>query len=326
VLAEPLKGGPKEDDGWWDNLLNSYRRWNSHELAGVEVSATIAGQTFERASDEEGYAWFEVELADPLDDAYWQVVKLQVPAGEDHPAVSAECGVIRPGRTASLGIISDMDDTVLHTGVTDLLTAARLTFLSNANDRFALPGVDALYRALVTGNPSSVHNPVNPIFYVSSSAWNLHDLLSDFLDVNDLPIGPLQLQELGVDATKLLKGKGHTHKLDKARRITADYPDLPFILFGDSGQADAELYAHLAAEKPGQIKAIFIRDIDPDTASDHDANIQQHLDAATQVGVPAYLCPDSTAMAEYLIELGLLDAELLPAIRQATEKQLAVSG
>jgi phosphatidate phosphatase APP1 len=322
VLATDPYGGPKDDDRWWENLLQTYRRWNSHELGGVPVTATFAGQTRTQPTDEEGYAWFTFDLPEPLDAAYWHEATLTADRLDDgHPAVSTTVGVMRPADHATVGLVSDMDDTVLHTGITDLLTAARLTFLGNAKTRSALPGVGALYRALVSGDPDATTHPVNPIFYVSSSAWNLHDLLSDFLDLNDLPLGPLLLQELGVDQTKLLKGPGHHHKLDKARRIVTEFPDLPFILVGDSGQADAHLYAQLAQERPDQIAAILIRDVDPAEASDRDRSVDEHLEAAQAAGVPAWRVKDSVAAAEHLIGLGKLDATLLPAIREATDAE-----
>jgi phosphatidate phosphatase APP1 len=337
VLSKPLGGGPKADDGWWDNLLNSYRRWNSAEVGGVTVKAHIDGQTFEQTADEEGYVWFDVQLPSEPGGGYWHVARLEVEGeaagaggGEGaegaegcHPSalgasqVTAECGVVCPKGDAQFGIISDMDDTVLHTSITSLLTAAKLTFLSNAHTRQPLAGVGALYRALVGGDVDALVEPRNPLFYVSSSPWNLYDLLHDFLEVNRIPAGPLRLRDLGVDETKLFKSKGHGHKLVKARAIMDDYSELPFVLFGDSGQADAELYAELAQERPGQIKAIFIRDVDPGREDERDVGVAAKLADAESAGVPAMLIGDSTAAARKLAELGLLEGGLVPAIEAA---------
>ena len=308
VMANRPFGGPKEDDRWYHNLLNTYRRWNSREVPFVEVTATLAGRTIVATADEEGYARFDFDLDRPLDGGYWHEAVLEVPARGDRPAVTARCGVIRPDPDAArVAVVSDMDDTVLHTGITNLLTAARLTFLHNARTRSTLPGVSALYRALVTGDPTSTDDPVDPIFYVSSSAWNLHDLLSDFLDLNGLPLGPLRLRDLGIDRDKLIKSKGHRHKLDQIEAIADDYPGLPLVLFGDSGQADAELYAELAAERPGRVRAVIIRDVDPHTRSRRDASVKRHIQATRDAGVPAFLIRDSLEAARHLVDLGLLE-------------------
>ena len=340
VLAGRPGGGPKDDDGWWDNLLNSYRRWNTHELEGVEVRCVFRGQTHSGVSDEEGYVW--LEFADRDDPGgYWQTARFEVVddgqsgGGLADATVTAECGVVCPSR-AAYGIISDMDDTVLFTGVTNLMTMAKLTFLGNARTRQPLAGVGALYRALVSGGGTQAggargaeatpeaaedhardrvdDDPVNPIFYVSSSPWNLHDLLHDFLEVNRIPPGPLRLRDLGVDEQKLIKTHGHGHKLVKARQIMDDFPELPFVLFGDSGQADAELYAQLAQRRAGQLRAIFIRDVDPGDEPDRDTAVLSHLNRAQAQGVPAMLIRDSTTAARRLVELGLLRAEAVDEV------------
>ncbi len=367
VLAGDPQGGPQDDDGWWDNLLNSYRRWNTHELAGVEVLCHFRGQTHRATSDEEGYVWLEFpdmpramtnggETAEDESSGktgFWQDAEFEVlsvavdpeSGREARPAIRANCGVICP-TGAALGVISDMDDTVLFSGVTSLTTMAKLTFLGNSKTRQPLAGIGALYRALAKGRTPTEPSPVgegvapgkvgrdadagppeevdqdeqvNPVFYVSSSPWNLHDLLHDFLELNDIPVGPLRLRDLGVDHDKFIKSKGHGHKLVKARQIMDDFPDLPFILFGDSGQADAELYAALAAERAAQIKAVFIRDVGHDESDERDTAVLGHLNRTQAAGVPAMLIRDSTAAAKRLVELGLLDQAVIDDVRAAVE-------
>ena len=107
----------------------------------------------------------------------------------------------------------------------------------------------------------------NPIFYVSSSPWNLYDLLDDFLELNAIPAGPIFLRDIGTDTGKFIKTPGHGHKLERARTLIARNPQLRWVLLGDSGQADAELYAEAAQEFGDRIAAIYIRDVDPDADS-----------------------------------------------------------
>ncbi len=199
VLANKPAGGPKEDDRWWDNLLNTYRRWDSDEVPGVDLEATLDGQTIATRSDEEGYAVFHFDLPRPLrGDRYWHEAVLRV-TGDAVGEVTATCGILNPPSDAQFGIISDIDDTIIHSSITNLLVAARLTFLHNARTRKPLEGVAALYRALHTQSLDPAARPRNPVFYVSSSAWNLYDLLSDFIEVNGIPVGPILLRDLGLD-------------------------------------------------------------------------------------------------------------------------------
>jgi phosphatidate phosphatase APP1 len=322
VLANKPAGGPKEDDDWWDNLLNTYRRWQSNEVPGVTLEAELAGVRQRVTSDEEGYFEVTFELPRPLSRWFWHEANVHVVAApgydpQDDPPVQADCGIMRPPEEAQFGVISDVDDTVIHSDITNLLAAARLTFLSNARSRKPLEGVAELYRALQTqsDDPDSPEGakPINPFWYISSSAWNLYDLLSDFMDLNDIPLGPLMLRDLGIDENKLISS-GHGHKQDKARRVMDSYPDLPFVLFGDSGQHDARLYAELAAERPEQIKAIFIRDISPGRVTKRDQRVREQAQATRDRGVAMHLVEDSVQAARHAIDLGLLPAAALPQI------------
>ena len=344
VLATPLGGGPRAKDRWWDNLVNTYRRWDTQEVPGAVVTAELGGAAQEVVADEEGYAWFRFSpppVGDSgggsgggsggaftstahllvADSAADRAVDPRAEAATRGPLVEVELPVIRPGPDAPFAVVSDLDDTVIHTGITNLLTAARLTFLHNALTRKPLPGVSALYRALGGTGGRRV-----PFFYVSSSAWNLHDLLTDFLRLNRLPVGPLLLQDLGLDRFKFLKQPGHTHKLDKARSLVDAFPRLPFVLIGDSGQADPHLYATLARERPGRVAAVLIRDVDAGRKTGRDVAAEAELAAARAAGTPAFLVHDSVEAAEHLIRLGLLDAAALPAIRADPEAEAGKHG
>jgi phosphatidate phosphatase APP1 len=115
--------------------------------------------------------------------------------------VSADGHILVPPAASQFGVISDVDDTILVSGVTNLLRMARLAFLNNARTRLPFAGVAAFYRALQSGPESTLFNPV---FYVSSSPWNLYDLLVDFCAVQGIPKGPFMLRDVGVDEDKFL--------------------------------------------------------------------------------------------------------------------------
>lgn len=323
VLTNPPHDLPSEDDGWWENLANMYQRFESDEVPGVSVEIDFAGKRHVVVTDDEGY--FHLETGNTLDvrnDNPWKQIVMRI---VNHPAVTAEQSTVisqmlTPVKSAAYGIISDIDDTVLHTGITGLLTAAKLTFLHNARTRKPLAGVGSLYHALQTGmSPESPQQ--NPIFYVSSSPWNLFDLLEDFLDLNDIPAGPIMLRDLGFDRNKFLK-EGHEHKLDKALRIMSAFPKLPFVLFGDSGQEDAKLYAEAAARNPSQVKAIFIRDVDPGVATDFDSDVAPSIAKSAAAGVPMHLIERSDQAALIAADMGLIPATAIRGIEIQTNADL----
>lgn len=316
VLSNRPGGGPRDHDSVWANIVNTYRRWESDEVSGAAVSLCFGGQTIETVTDEEGYYRGEFRFSGSDEQTLEWVQVLARTAGKIGD-IYATHDVLVPGSGAQFGVISDLDDTVIETGVTNLLLAAKLTFLANAKTRKPLEGVAELYRALRHGTAGA---PVNPIFYVSSSPWNLYELLAEFMELNEIPAGPLLLQDLGIDAATFISPHGHEHKLDHALRIMAAYPRLPFILVGDSGQQDAHLYAEAARQHGSRIKAIYIRDVDPVTATARDEDVGRMIARAREHGVPMLLAPNSGMISHHAAELGLIPGERLPAIEAGVER------
>jgi phosphatidate phosphatase APP1 len=266
------------------------------------IAVTVRFENAEETvvTDSEGY--YHVELPrGTRGDELWLIAEARCDLAGG--GISATHEIVAPTRDAEFGIISDLDDTVIETNMTSILTAAKLTFMGNAKTRKPLEGVAALYASFANGHAG---RPVNPIFYASSSPWNLYDLLCDFMELNEIPKGPIFLRDWGVDRTKFIAPRGHREKLERALKIIADYPELPFVLVGDSGQHDAALYAEAATLHPDRIKAIYIRDVDPTSGTKRDDEVRAHIKTAAQHGVPMLLAPDSQAMAHHAAEIGLI--------------------
>ncbi|RYD19187.1 MAG: DUF2183 domain-containing protein [Verrucomicrobiaceae bacterium] len=305
VLSNAPYGGPLDDDGWWENLLNTWRRWESDEVPSASVTLRFHDQEQSVQADDEGYYHATFASRDQPGSAIeWQGVEATARGKEGN--VTARHDILVPPVDAVYGIISDIDDTVLHTGLTSMLLAAKLTFLENAKTRKPLDGVAKLYQKLQRGLSGG---PLNPLFYVSSSPWNIHDLLVDFLTLNEIPVGPVFLRDLGIDRTKFIKTKGHGHKQDRVLALLDSYPTLPFVLIGDSGQEDPSIYATVATLRPGRVIAIYIRDVDPDRGSILDEAVHEATALAATAGVPMILAPDSRAMAEHACRIGLIPPE-----------------
>jgi phosphatidate phosphatase APP1 len=278
------------------NLRNTWRRFGSRELPGVAVRATFQGQTAETLTDEEGYFALRLEPAAPLDDVAWQRVALELPA----LGVRATGEVLVPAPTARLVVVSDIDDTVLLSYATDTLRMLRETLLRNAHTRLPFEGVAELYRSLVAGSGGDEQNP---IFYVSSSPWNLYDLLVEFMDYHGLPAGPLRLADYGLDREKLLKLSHVEHKLGEIAVIAARYPHLPMVLIGDSGQHDPEIYLGAVRAFPGRVAAIYIRHVSHARRAEE---VEAIAAQAAALGVPMVLAADSAAVAADARARGLI--------------------
>ncbi|HEY4583396.1 MAG TPA: phosphatase domain-containing protein [Lysobacter sp.] len=315
VLAEAPQGGPRDADGWWDNLRNTYRRFESDEVPAVPVTVRFGAHVVEAVADHEGY--YQAALPGPAAiDALWSEATASLADG----TLATPQPVLLVHPDAGIGVISDIDDTILHSGITHWKTAAQLTFLHNARTRKPLAGVAALYRALQAGADGRGRVP---LFYVSSSPWNLYDLLHDFMQLNAIPHGPIFLRDLGTDTGKFIKTRGHGHKLERARELIARFPSLRWVLLGDSGQADAELYAQAAGEFGERIAAIYIRDVDPDIDSPLDVAVDAHVERIASGRVPMIRAKDSRAIAEHAAGLGLIDAKWVIEVAREVERDHA---
>ena len=267
ALQDAALASAAADDSRLENLWAAYQRLESDEVAGVRVTAAFAGALWTTVTDSEGYFSLTITPASPIPTAqvwhnvylHWAPGDRPDPAGETAPWMVAQ--VLTPPPAARFGVISDIDDTVLVSHAASPFRMALTALLNNARTRSPFPGVAAFYQALQAGVRGDEQNP---IFYVSSSPWNFYDLLVEFMQVNEIPAGPLLLRDYG---RQNLRNIGHRdHKRGAIDALLAAYPALPFVLMGDSGQEDPEIYASVVRDFPDRILGIHIRDVTPGSA------------------------------------------------------------
>ena len=304
-----------------DNLRMTYRRIASEEIPDAVVEAQFERSAVRATTDEEGYFEFTFTPRQPLpQDELWLPLELKLIAPVHRPGpVSTTGRVMIPPPSARFGVISDIDDTVVHTDVTNMVKMARILAVGNARTRMPFAGVAAFYRALHSGAGGT---ELNPIFYLSSSPWNLYDLLHDFLEFQSIPHGPLLLRDWGVSAKEFLPLSHMDHKLIAIRKILEFYPALPFILIGDSGQQDPEIYLEVVKEFPSRILAVYIRNIRPDRA-DRVTAIQKLFTEAVVQGISLKLVPDTIGAARDAAEHGWISDASLPDVGGETRQDKA---
>lgn len=287
-------------DSRLENLWAAYQRLESDEVAGVQVTAHYAGQTWNTVTDSEGYYALTIVPATPINaPTLWQNVPLQWAAPATAEAGAVDAAVLTPPPAARFGVISDIDDTVLVSHAASPFRMALTALLHNAHTRSPFPGVAAFYQALHNGVRGDEQNP---IFYVSSSPWNFYDLLVEFMQVNDIPAGPLLLRDYG---RQNLRDIGHhSHKRQAIDALLATYPALPFVLLGDSGQEDPEIYAGVVQDYPGRIRGIHIRDVTPASAKRRQA-IHALARQTAAAGAPLLLSAATADAAGFAQQLGL---------------------
>ena len=286
------------------NLRNMVRRFASDEIPFARVRAYFDGHELEAVADEEGFFDLHFEIVTPPDVSMtWHPVEIELLWPGEAGTRATGSALVPTG--ARFGVISDLDDTVVQSSVTSFVKMARIVLLNNAHTRLPFEGVASFYHALQRGKGREF----NPIFYVSSSPWNMYDLLEDFLDVHGLPAGPLFLKDWS--PTSVL---GHEkHKLDAIRTLLATYPELPFVLIGDSGEMDPGIYQKVVRENPGRICAIYIRDV---TTKERNAAVYAIAREVRSLGVEMLLVPDTAAAAEHAAQEGLIASGALPDVPQ----------
>jgi hypothetical protein len=176
------------------------------------------------------------------------------------PSDTRECAgkslIIESG---GVSIISDIDDTVKLSYVTD---HKKLFDSSFFQDFMPVDGMPELYRRW--------HKQGAKFHYVSSSPWQLYEPLQEFMDQHEFPQATFSLKMIRFkDQTffNLFKSAIKT-KPQAIEAILRHYPKRRFVLLGDSGEKDAQVYAQIANDHPEKIAKIYIRNINADTRLD----------------------------------------------------------
>ena len=306
-----IAAGTKEDT-LFANLLNMYRRFESNEVPGAILKVTLPEEEHTVITDQEGYFVFDLNPKVPVfaESLYHEAPLTLVDAPYSFQPCHADAEIMIPPADAEYGIISDIDDTVIRTGATSLLAMGKTVLLANAKTRLPYPGVSEFYKALLLGRNGKGNNP---FFYVSSSPWNLYDLLIDFMDYNEIPAGPLLLRDFGIQSESFTSGNYLGHKFKEISQILDTYPHLNFVLLGDSGEQDPPIYLEVVKHYPGRILAIYIRDVVK--GEKHDV-AQQVAKELKTLDVEMILTEDSVQAAEHAATAGLIFREKIEMIEQ----------
>jgi phosphatidate phosphatase APP1 len=321
-----LGGRVLEDEGFtpassadrtWRNLINMYTRFETDEVPGARLRAHFQGIEREVTTDNEGYFSLEIQPG-ALDSKPWQQVELELlsPRSPNGQPVRSAGQVLVPSASVKFGIISDIDDTVISTNVGNKLKMILMVILSNEHTRKPFEGVAAFYRALQKGVAGDDNNP---IFYVSNTAWNLYTPLLEFLKLQAIPLGPLLLRDFG---NHLFFSKdSDNHKKNNIKLILDSFPHLPFVLIGDSGEQDPEIYTDIVREYPARIRIIYIRSVNRHPS--RLAAIDKLVDKVRETGSQLVLTLDSEFAATHAAAEGLISTAELATVRSEKKKDQA---
>ncbi|MEO6541268.1 MAG: phosphatase domain-containing protein [Ferruginibacter sp.] len=312
VLEDKKISVARDGDTLFTNLLNMYKRFETDEVPGATLQLNLPGDQQQAITDKEGYFVFNFQPVVPLvtEELYLTIPLqlVQAPGPFSTGIIHAEMMI--PPADAEYGIISDIDDTIIRTGATDLLAMGKTVLLGNARTRLPFAGVTEFYRSLQLGRNGKRNNP---FFYVSSSPWNLYDLLIDYMDHNNIPQGPLLLRDFGIQSESFMSGDYLSHKFTEIKQILDSYPQLNFVLVGDSGEQDPGIYLEVVKKFPGRIICIYIRDVIGGKKQEIAKGVAIELKA---LGVEMVLTEHTVKAAEHAAASGLIFTAEIPKIVQ----------
>ena len=297
------------------NLISMYKRFTTDEVPNARLKVSFQRREYFAMTDEEGYFTIELTPIKLHSEDLWQTLDVELVAAPYSftKNIKSTASILVPPSDAEYGVISDIDDTIVKTSATDLLAMARITFLNNAFSRLPFAGVTEFYNALQVGRNGKRNNP---FFYVSSSPWNLYDLLIDFLDLNDIPEGPLLLRDYGFD-DKSEDANHSSHKIKEITNILRSYPELKFVLIGDSGQDDPKIYSEIAGLFPDRILSIYIRDVQLPDRERIAINVAKEV---LKHKVEMVIVDNTLEAAKHASSIGLILPEALPRIELEKKK------
>ncbi len=273
------------------------RGWRSYVTAPVgylPVTVTIGGREHRARTDRSGYLDVEVRGHDL--EPGWHDVTIAARAARPE---TARVLIIDPATT--LGVVSDIDDTVMVTSVPRPLIAVWNTFVRHGSARKVVPGMAAMYDEITARSVGA------PTFYRSTGAWNIMPTLVQVLRTGGYPAGPMLMTDWGPTNTGWFRS-GQEHKRASLRRLRAEFPQIRWVLVGDDGQHDPMIYREFATEHPDRVAAIAIRQLTPG---------EQVLAHGTPVAtIDTLWTPLTAAIPEVS---GADGRELGPALREALD-------
>ncbi|WP_272021925.1 App1 family protein [Olleya namhaensis] len=248
-------------------VLNTWKRFETDEIKHTRLKITLPNnQVFYTETDKDGYYKIDEAISDFgdfINTEGWLNFEVSYNDASLKRTIQSQnrfrAELLIPNQDSDFGVISDIDDTILHTGVVSVLKWRVLynTFFKHAQNRIPLEGAADFYHKLHKG---PTNTKANPIFYVSHSPWNLYRYLEFFLRTNNFPKGPILLRGFST----IFKKKTADSKPEKQleiENILKTYPKLSIILIGDSGEHDPDIYLQLVNAYPDRIKAVYLRSV-----------------------------------------------------------------
>ncbi len=240
-------------DSGYTNAWNALNFFHSDEIKNKKVFLTIDEERYETIGDDEGYFEFNITSVKALTMGY-KNLDLQIEGNVN--LYHAKAMIIDDRKL--IGIISDVDDTVVVSDVTNKTELLINTFWKNYKQREVIPTMAERFKKILADNPPTAPSR---LFFLSGSPEQLFTPIEKFLEYNNFPEHTIILKQIHGKNKDSLTDQ-IAYKTQKIEELIALYPNMEWIMFGDSGEKDADIYGAIKEKYPSKVKAYYIRNVD----------------------------------------------------------------
>lgn len=248
IFKEKQKREKLKTDGIWTNIKRSFGYLAKDEIKDSQLTVLADGQYFHIRSDNEGYFIFE-STAHKNSYRDHQGVTITI----DESNASASCNAMIATGKKQVGVISDFDDTLVISNVTNKLKLLKNSLLRNYKQRTPVKGMNNRF--------TKIFGSQKPfLFIITGSPRQLQEPIEKFLDFHDFPKRTIIAKKVHGDNNDR-KLSQLEYKYSKIKPLMDMYPHTSWVFFGDSGEKDLEVYKIIRDEYPSRVRDIYIRDV-----------------------------------------------------------------
>ena len=275
------------------NPMRGWRSFTATAMSDAPVTIVIDGTKHEAYTDRGGV--LDVKLSIDLEPGIHEVI-MYVPGSR---AVATSVYIVPESQ--KLGVIMDVDDTVMVTMLPRPLVAAWNSFILDEHARIPTPGMAVMTDRIRRSHPNA------PFMYLSTGAWNITPTLRRFLSRNGYPRGTFLLTDWGPTPDRWFRS-GTNHKVESLRCLAEEFPQMKWILVGDDGQRDPYIYNGFAVRYPDNVAAIVIRNLTVGETMLASGRVWSDYRAEQMMRSPLWIeATDGVTLSKKLRELGLID-------------------
>ncbi len=253
VKGRILKDSPlliKPTHGIFSSLIYMVIRAFSREIKFLPVQCVISDVTYDVMTDDEGY----FEIYENIEAQNLKAGIIEISANYKRRSNKIDAPIDDLSSEVPIGIISDIDDTIMVTGVKSFFkikVILNTLFLNPFRRKPIEAAADAFH--LISNQVEGK----GPVIYLSNSPWNLFVYLNTFLEFNGFPEGRLILRDMG---WQLLRSKtiAQRNKFIEVEKLLIAFSDTNFILIGDTGELDFDIYKMIEEKYPERIEQVIL--------------------------------------------------------------------